>query len=142
MQPIGGERHITVQTHKPDNQALLAGQKPAALQLPTYTPGGKEATRKAYGDTLTALGSSRPDVVALDAEVSNSTHADECKKAYEDRFFEMFIAEQQMVLAAVGLSVLGKRPFASTFATFFTRASFTTLSAWSSLRFTTAPNKL
>ena len=69
-----------------------------------------------------ALGACRPDVVALDAEVSNSTHADEFKKAYPDRFFEMFIAEQQLLGAAVGLGVLGKRAFASTFAAFFTRA--------------------
>src|SRR4029077_3418754 len=55
-------------------------------------------------------------------EVSNSTHADEFQRAYPGRFFEMFIAEQQLVGAAVGLSVLGKKAFASTFATFFTRA--------------------
>src|SRR2546421_1654370 len=61
-------------------------------------------------------------MVVLDGEVSNSTHADEFKKAYPDRFFEMFIAEQQLVSAAVGFSVLGKRAFASTFAAFFTRA--------------------
>jgi transketolase len=60
--------------------------------------------------------------VALDGEVSNSTHADEFKKAYPDRFFEMFIAEQQLLGATVGLAVLGKRAFASTFAAFFTRA--------------------
>jgi transketolase len=58
----------------------------------------------------------------MDGEVSNSTHADEFKKAYPERFFEMFIAEQQLVGAAVGFSVLRKKPFASTFATFFTRA--------------------
>ncbi len=92
------------------------------LKPPSYALGGKEATRKAYGDAITALGACRPDVVALDAEVSNSTHADEFKKAHPDRFFEMFIAEQQLLGAAVGLGVLGKRAFASTFAAFFTRA--------------------
>ncbi len=61
-------------------------------------------------------------MVVLDGEVSNSTHADEFKKAYPDRFFEMFIAEQQLLGAAVGLAVLGKKAFASTFAAFFTRA--------------------
>src|SRR5262249_54574603 len=50
------------------------------------------------------------------------THSDEFQKAFPDRFFEMFIAEQQMVGAAVGLSVLGKKTFSSTFAAFFTRA--------------------
>jgi transketolase len=79
------------------------------------------ATRKAYGDALAALGARR-DVVALDGEVSNSTFADEFAKAYPERYFEMFIAEQQLVAAATGLSVRGYRPFASTFAAFFTRA--------------------
>jgi transketolase len=69
-----------------------------------------------------AVGAHRPEVVALDAEVSNSTHADEFKHAFPDRFFEMFIAEQQLLGAAVGLSVLGKKAYASTFAAFFTRA--------------------
>jgi transketolase len=91
------------------------------LTLPSYDLGDKVATRKAYGDTLRALGA-RHDVVALDGEVSNSTHADEFKNAYPDRFFEMFIAEQQMVASAVGLSVRGYVPFASTFAAFFSRA--------------------
>ena len=61
-------------------------------------------------------------MVALDGEVSNSTYADEFAKAYPDRFFEMYIAEQQLVAAAVGVGVRGYRPFASTFAAFFTRA--------------------
>jgi transketolase len=119
---LGGERHLTVQTHKPEGQrpAPLPAARP--LKLPTYNVGGKEATRKAYGDALVAVGAARPEVVALDGEVSNSTHADEFKKAYPDRFFEMFIAEQQLLGAAVGLSVLGKKAFASTFAAFFTRA--------------------
>ncbi len=118
---LGGERHQVVATLKPE-----AAQPPAPasnpLKLPTYAVGGKEATRKAYGDALVALGAARGDVVVLDAEVSNSTHADEFKKAYPGRFFEMFISEQEMVQAAVGLAVLGKRAFASTFAAFFTRA--------------------
>jgi transketolase len=122
LQELGGERDRTYPTHKPENQAMVVGPKPQPLKLPTYNVGSKEATRKAYGDAITALGYSNPDVVALDAEVSNSTHADEFKKAHPDRFFEMFIAEQMMLGAAVGLGVLGKKPFASTFAAFFTRA--------------------
>jgi transketolase len=119
---LGGVRHLTVPTPKPEDKkpAPLPPQKP--LKLPTYEVGKKEATRKAYGDALVALGAARGDVVALDGEVSNSTHADEFKKAYPDRFFEMFIAEQQLLGSAVGLAVLGKRAFASTFACFFTRA--------------------
>src|SRR5206468_5646623 len=60
--------------------------------------------------------------VVLDGEVSNSTHAEEFKKDHPERFFEMFIAEQQLVAAAVGMSVRHKVAFASTFAAFFTRA--------------------
>ena len=80
------------------------------------------ATRKAYGEAIAALGAARADVVALDAEVSNSTHAEDFKKAAPDRFFEMYIAEQRMVAVAVGMQVLGFVPFASTFAAFLTRA--------------------
>ncbi len=80
------------------------------------------ATRKSYGDALVALGAARANVVVLDAEVSNSTHAEDFKKAYPERFFEMYIAEQQLVAAAVGMQVVGLVPFASTFAAFLTRA--------------------
>jgi len=89
---------------------------------PRYTIGDKVATRKAYGDALVALGARDPRVVALDGEVSNSTYAREFAHAYPRRYFEMFIAEQQMVAAATGLAVRGYRPFASTFASFLTRA--------------------
>jgi transketolase len=119
---LGGERNIIVETHRPEAKRPAPPPPARPLKLPTYDRGGKEATRKAYGDALVALGAHRPDMVVLDAEVSNSTHADEFKKAYPDRFFEMFIAEQQMLGAAVGLAVLGKAVFASTFAAFFTRA--------------------
>jgi transketolase len=91
------------------------------VTLPVYKPEDRVATRKAYGDALLALGAI-PDVVAMDGEVSNSTHADEFAKAYPDRFFEMWIAEQQLVATAVGMSVRGYKPFASTFAAFFSRA--------------------
>jgi transketolase len=80
------------------------------------------ATRKAYGEALAALGAARGDVVVLDAEVSNSTHAEDFKKSAPERFFEMYIAEQRMVAVAVGMQVVGFVPFASTFAAFLTRA--------------------
>ena len=119
---LGGERSLIIQTSKPEalEPAVTSAARP--LTLPVYEVGGKEATRKAYGDALVAVGANRPEVVALDSEVSNSTFAEEFKNAFPDRFFEMFIAEQQLVTAAVGLGVLGKRVFASTFAAFFTRA--------------------
>lgn len=88
-----------------------------------YNLGDKVATRKAYGENLVALFQKHQNMVVLDAEVSNSTHADIFQKAYPERFFEMFIAEQNMVGAALGLSRRGKLPFVSTFAAFFTRAA-------------------
>ncbi len=80
------------------------------------------ATRKAYGKALTRIYPQFPGIVSLDGEVSNSTGAETFKAEYPDRFFEMFIAEQNMVGAAIGLARSGKIPFVSTFAAFFTRA--------------------
>jgi transketolase len=95
---------------------------PPSKEWPTYKAGEKVATRKAYGDALVTLGARDPKVVALDGEVSNSTFAEEFTLAFPERYFEMFIAEQQMVAAATGLAVRGYKAFASTFAAFFTRA--------------------
>lgn len=89
---------------------------------PVYEIGAKVATREAYGDGLKALGGAYDHVVGIDGEVSNSTFADKFKKAFPDRFMEVYIAEQQLVSAAVGLQVIKKAPFASTFAAFFARA--------------------
>lgn len=80
------------------------------------------ATRKAYGNALLKIGSKNSKVVVLDAEVSNSTYSELFKKVFPERFFEMFIAEQNMVGAGVGLAKLGKIPFISSFAAFLTRA--------------------
>src|SRR5579883_1370604 len=120
---LGGIRQIQVQVPKPQPAPTPVGAAPAAPpRLPTYQLGASVATRRAYGDALPALGAARSDVVVLDAEVSNSTYSEEFKKAFPDRFFEMFIAEQQMVAAAVGMSVRHRVPFASTFGAFFSRA--------------------
>ena len=123
IEELGGERWLTVRgpLPRPDATARAVAREAGKVTLPTYRVGDKVATRKAYGQTLAALGA-RPDVVAMDGEVSNSTYADEFAQAYPERYFEMFIAEQQLVAAAVGFSVRGYRPFASTFAAFFTRA--------------------
>lgn len=80
------------------------------------------ATREAYGEALLQIAPQYPNLVVLDAEVSNSTFAATFKNAHPDQFFEMFIAEQNMVGAALGLNKRGKLPFVSTFAAFFTRA--------------------
>jgi transketolase len=87
-----------------------------------YTVGQQVATREAYGEALARLGDVNPLVVALDGDTKNSTYSEKFMKAHEGRFFEAFIAEQNMVGAAVGLGAMGKTPFASTFACFLTRA--------------------
>jgi transketolase len=126
---LGGTTSMTIQVQKPEGGPIVSApsspSSPGGLSpaLPTYEVGSSVATRRAYGDALRALGQVRPDVVVLDAEVSNSTYSEEFKKAFPDRFFEMFIAEQQMVAAAVGMSVRHRVPFASTFAAFLTRAA-------------------
>ena len=126
---LGGLRDIHVEVAKPGATPARAGAS-AKLELPRYEIGAEVATRKAYGDALTALGSARPDVVVLDGEVSNSTFAETFAKAHAERYFEMYIAEQQMVAAAVGLQAVGWRPFASTFAAFLSRAyDFTRMAA-------------
>lgn len=89
--------------------------------LPRYEMGQSVATRKAYGDSLAALGEVYPDLVALDGDTKNSTFSEFFAKKFPKRFFEMYIAEQNMVGAALGLSKRGKIPFVSTFAAFLTR---------------------
>jgi transketolase len=120
---LGGERNLRVRGPLPEPSGHPDRPEPgtAKVAMPGYDLGAKVATRKAYGDALKALGA-RLDVVALDGEVSNSTFAVEFADAHPARYFEMFIAEQQMVAAAVGMSVRGYRPFASTFAAFLSRA--------------------
>jgi transketolase len=88
----------------------------------SYAAGSRIATRKAYGNALNRIASGYPQLVALDAEVSNSTYSEILKNNHPDRFFEMYIAEQNMVDAALGLSSRDKLPFVSTFAAFMTRA--------------------
>lgn len=99
-----------------------AKEKIATLSPLTYTLGDNIATRKAYGDALVRVFAKHPEMVVLDAEVSNSTFSETFRKAHPDRFFEMFIAEQNMAGVALGLSRRGKIPFISTFAAFFSRA--------------------
>ncbi|ALA59597.1 transketolase [Nitrospira moscoviensis] len=114
------------------NGAMPQIQKPAGptqatptvgqLPPPPYKPGDSAATREAFGVALEALGGVNPAVVALDADVKNSTYTEKFAKKYQNRFFENFIAEQNMLGAAAGLAACGKIPFVATFAAFFTRA--------------------
>jgi transketolase len=116
IRELGGERHLTVQGPRPEGGSPRT-RPSGEVALPRYELGAKVATRKAFGESLAAVGA-RSDVVALDGEVDNSTHAEDFGKAYPERYFEMFIAEQQLIAAAVGMSVRGYVPFAATFAAF------------------------
>ena len=94
-----------------------------AVRPPEYELGSSVATREAYGTALAALGAADPRVVVLDADVKNSTFSDAFEQAHPDRFYQMFIAEQVMVGAALGLASRGAIPFPSTFACFLSRAA-------------------
>ena len=96
---------------------------PSPLTAPAYALGDLVATREAYGTALAKLGASDSRIVALDADVKNSTFTDKFEHAFPDRFFQNFIAEQIMVGSAMGLAARGAIPFATTFAAFLTRAA-------------------
>ncbi len=119
---LGGVRGLSAAVSKPEGGRAPHAFASAPFDPPRYEMGDSVATRRAYGDALAALGAARGDVVALDGEVSNSTYADAFAEAHPDRFFEMYIAEQQLVASAIGIQVRGWVPFASTFAAFFARA--------------------
>jgi transketolase len=119
---LGETPRLQVAVTRPEDLRPAPRPDPRPLELPRYAVGSSVATREAYGDALRALGDARPDVVALDGEVNNSTYAERFARAHPERYFEMYIAEQQMVAAAVGLQSRGWTPFASTFAAFLTRA--------------------
>ena len=86
-----------------------------------YMPGTDVATREAYGHALKKLGALNPEIVALDGDVKNSTRSEFFAEAFPDRFFESYIAEQNMLGTALGLAACGKIPFASTFSCFLSR---------------------
>jgi transketolase len=117
---MGGESNIVIKVGKPAAIDFVPKKNSGEFECPTYDKA--IATREAYGDALKNLGAVNPNVVALDAEVGNSTYSDKFGKAYPDRFFECYIAEQLMVGAAVGFGNRGKIAFASTFAAFLARA--------------------
>ena len=122
VQELGGIRNITIDVPKPEPHERHRFDPAGTPEWPRYEVGSKVATRKAYGEALAALGGEDGEVVGLDGEVSNSTYSEIFRDAHPDRFFEMYIAEQQMIAAAVGMQVLGWKPFASTFAAFMSRA--------------------
>jgi len=117
---LGGERNMVVTGPRPEPKAPRI-RDVGNITMPRYETGQKVATRQAFGEALAAVGAD-PAVVALDGEVGNSTFAELFLKAHPDRYFEMFIAEQQMIAAAAGLAARGYLPFAATFAAFLSRA--------------------
>ncbi|MET7603488.1 transketolase [Streptomyces avermitilis] len=120
---LGGIRELRVEVQEPPAaRALHAVGAAGQAELPRYDKGDEVATRDAYGQALTALGSARQDVVAIDGEVGDSTRSEYFAKEHPERYFECYIAEQQMVAAAVGLAARGWVPYAATFAAFLTRA--------------------
>ncbi|MFC4329586.1 transketolase [Streptomyces andamanensis] len=122
IEELGGPRDLRVQVHEPPSARSLHAVGDGSLELPRWERGEQVATRDAYGHALAALGTARGDVVALDGEVGDSTRAEFFAKEHPDRYFECYIAEQQMVATAVGMARRGWVPYASTFAAFLTRA--------------------
>ncbi|MFG3093635.1 transketolase [Streptomyces sp. NPDC048202] len=121
IEELGGRRDIRVQVSQPHaaSPEKLAHEP---LKLPRFDKGEEVATRDAFGKALAALGTARGDVVALDGEVGDSTRTGVFAEEHPERFFESYIAEQQMVASAVGMAARGWLPYASTFAAFFSRA--------------------
>ncbi len=121
VEELGGVRSLRIEVQSPpEARPYEIAREP--VERPTYELGEKVATRGAYGDALAWIGSIDEKVVALDGEVGNSTYAERFAAKHPDRFFEMYIAEQQMVAAAVGLQTRGWKPFASSFGAFLSRA--------------------
>ncbi|MGV9346078.1 transketolase [Streptomyces spiralis] len=122
IEELGGVRDIRVRVHEPPSARSLHAVGNGSLELPRWDKGDEVATRDAYGQALAALGTARGDVVALDGEVGDSTRSELFHKEHPDRYFECYIAEQQMIATAVGFARRGWVPYASTFAAFLTRA--------------------
>ncbi len=119
--PAGADADLARQIQKPPAARPEAAPKP--VQAPAYKLGEEVATREAYGTAIAKLGEADARVVALDADVKNSTFSERFEKAAPERFYQSFIAEQVMVGAAMGLAARGAIPFPSTFACFLTRAA-------------------
>lgn len=122
MDGTGGAGGVRVEVRRPAAARAPQATGSGRLDLPRHEVGDSVATRTAFGRALAALGTARGDIVALDGEVGDSTRTEYFAKEHPDRFFECYIAEQQLVAAAVGLAARGWVPYASTFAAFLTRA--------------------
>jgi transketolase len=119
---LGGVREARVRVNPPRSSEPRQSQPSRVVERPSFSVGSSAATRDGFGAALEALGDANPDVVVVDGEVADSTRTAAFKKAFPNRFFECYIAEQQMIGAAVGLQTQGWIPYAATFAAFLTRA--------------------
>ncbi|MFG3018933.1 transketolase [Streptomyces sp. NPDC048254] len=119
---LGGVRDVRVHVKEPPAARALHSVPTGALELPRYDKGDEVPTRDAFGKALVALGTARADIVALDGEVGDSTRTELFGKEHPDRYFEFYIAEQQLVAGAVGMATRGWVPYAVTFAAFLSRA--------------------
>ena len=123
IEQLGGQRDLKVEVNPPAGDSTPHSFPTGQQGPPRYEVGGDPVpTRKAYGEAIRALGTRRGDVVAMDGEVSNSTHSELFRAEHPDRYFEMYIAEQQMIASAVAMQRRGWCAFASTFAAFLSRA--------------------
>ncbi|MGV9851815.1 transketolase [Streptomyces sp. NPDC003442] len=119
---LGGVRNLAVPVLGPPSVTPTRPASEGPLALPRYNPGDSVPSRDAFGEAVAAVGTARGDVVALDGEVGDSTRLEYFHKEHPERYFEFFIAEQQLVAAAVGMQARGWNPYVSTFAAFFSRA--------------------
>jgi transketolase len=118
--PLSPNGNVTIEP--PTAPATVEAPEIREIAPPDYPLGEEVATRGGYGAGLAKLGDANPSIVALDGDTKNSTYADQFMEKHPDRYFEMFIAEQNLVGAGIGLSKRGKIPFVSTFACFLSRA--------------------
>lgn len=119
---LGGVRDARIYVHRPRGGSPRLTAPAAPVTLAGHPRGARVSTRQAFGESVAALGAANERVVLLDGDVQNSTCAEAFARQIPDRFFEMFIAEQQLVAAAIGMQARGYLPFVSTFGAFFTRA--------------------
>jgi transketolase len=118
----GPASNLAAQIAKP-RSVQRSAETPRPVESPAYKLGDQVATREAFGTALAKLGQADSRVVALDADVKNSTFSDRFQKVAPERFYQNYIAEQVMVGSAMGLAARGAIPFASTFACFLARAA-------------------
>ena len=117
--PLQTDIPLQIESPNPINKQISTA---TTCEPPEYASDEEVATRGGYGTGLAKLGTANPNVVVLDGDTKNSTYAEQFMTLHPNRFFEMFIAEQNLVGAGIGLAKRGKIPFVSTFAAFLSRA--------------------